>query len=316
MVIRVLFLGTPEFALPALQALLNDKRYEVCGVITQPDRPSGRGQRMAAPPVKLLASQADIPVLQPDRLRKDPEAMEFAKAAAADIAVVVAYGQILPRAFFESPPHGTVNLHASLLPRYRGAAPIAHALLNGDPVTGVTIMRIAEGMDTGDMLSWAEVPVDQDATTAEMEQVLAREGARLLVETIPGYISGEIQPQPQEESLATYAPKITKEQARIDWHKPAAVLHNQIRALNHWPVAVALFRNQWVKIWRSEKTSGKAPEGSPPGQVLEVRPQGILTVCGEGSMLVLKELQQEGRRRIPARDFANGVKLVPGECFG
>jgi methionyl-tRNA formyltransferase len=316
MVIRVVFLGTPDFALPALQTLLEDKRYQVCGVITQPDRPSGRGQRLAAPPVKLLARQANLPVLQPARLRKDPGVLEFMQAAVPEVGVVVAYGQILPRDFFELPRFGTVNLHASLLPKYRGAAPIAHALLKGESVTGVTIMKIAEGMDTGDILTMLEVPVDVNATTEDLEKVLAREGARLLVRTIPGYISGEIQPQPQDEERATYAPKITKDQARIDWKQPAVVLHNLIRALNPWPVAFARFRGQGIKIWRSRQTAESAPEDARPGQVTEVRPDGIAVACGGASLIILTELQQEGRKRIPARDFANGLKLVVGECFG
>jgi methionyl-tRNA formyltransferase len=316
MVIRVVFLGTPDFALPTLQALLEDREYQVCGVITQPDRPSGRGQRVTPPPVKFLAAQAGIPVLQPDRLRKDPEALKFMQAVAPDIAIVVAYGQILPREFFEFPRHGTVNLHASLLPRYRGAAPIVHTLLNGDPMTGVTIMKIAEGMDTGDILAKLEIPVDENATTGDLERVLGREGACLLVRTIPAYISTEIQPLPQEEALATYAPRITKEHALIDWNKPAFTLHNQVRALNPWPVTTARFRDQWVKIWRSEKSGDRAPEASRPGQIIGVRHEGLEVVCGEATLLVLKEVQQEGRRRISARDFANGVKLAAGECFG
>lgn len=316
---RVVFLGTPQFAVLSLQALL-EKGCHVAGVITQPDRPSGRGQKPVASPVKLLADRSDIPVFQPLSLRDNPEGLRFLCERQPDLAVVVAFGQILPPEFFDFPPLGTLNVHASLLPRYRGAAPVAHALIDGEQVTGVTIMKINEGMDRGDILTQAEVPINDNVTAGELEDLLARKGAELLVQTLPGYASGQIRPYPQNDKEASYAPRFKKDDGRLDWSHRADEIHNKIRGLNPRPVSFAVFRGQKVKIWRSEKTSQGPPAESPhsscPGKVVAKNRAGIRVQCGGESFLTLKELQLPDRNRLAAWDFANGVDLKVGEIFG
>ncbi len=321
MVIRVVFLGTPDFAVPSLRALVSaggDIHYDVRAVITQPDRPAGRGLRLTPPPVKVLAQEAGIPVFQPQRLRREPQIYEMLRLVDPELMVVVAFGQILPADFFGHPRFGTLNIHGSLLPKYRGAAPIAHALLNGEAETGTTIMKIDEGMDTGEILSQRAQPVDRNVTTGELEVVLARQGAELLVDTIPAYVSGTLAPYPQDDCLACYAPKLQKEQAAIDWGKPAFAVHNQVRAFNPWPVAFSAVRGQTVKIWRSSVAQSAAPAGQDgkPGQVLNIDRRGITVQCGGSTSLLLLELQLAGRNRNRAFDVANGLQLKVGESFG
>ncbi len=314
---RVVFLGTPEFAVPSLRALLSAE-YDVRAVITQPDRPAGRGLRLTAPPVKVLAQEAGIPVFQPPRLRREPQIYDMLRQADPELMVVVAFGQILPADFFKYPRFGTLNIHGSLLPKYRGAAPIAHAVLNGETETGTTIMKIDEGMDTGEILSQRALPVDDNMTTGELEVVLARQGAELLVDTIPEYVSGVLVPYPQDDSLASYAPRIGKEHATLDWTRPACALHNQVRAFNPWPVAFSAVRGQTVKIWRSSVAQSTAPAGpdGKPGQVLNIDCRGITVQCGGSTSLLLLELQLAGRNRNRAFDVANGLQLQAGERFG
>lgn len=322
---RTVFLGTPEFAVPSLRALLStpNQFYDVRAVITQPDRPAGRGQRLSAPPVKLVAQEAGIPVLQPERLRRSPEVFELLQEIKPEIIVIVAFGQLLPADFFSYPPFGTVNVHASLLPKYRGAGPVAHAVLNGETETGTTIMKIDEGMDTGDVLSQRKIPVGPDATAGELERILAVQGAELLVETLPLYVSGKLKPVPQDSSQASYAPRLKKEDALITWTRTAQAVHNAIRAYNPWPVAFSRLREQEVKIWRSciscRDASGSNPVQIPsgqPGEVVAIDREGIVVACGENSFLTLIELQLPGRNRNRAADIANGLKLRPGERFG
>jgi len=314
---RVVFLGTPEFAVPTLRALLaaGPKKYDVRGVVTQPDRPAGRGLKLAPSPVKALAQEAGIPVFQPERIRRDPQIRDTLKDLDPEIMVVVAFGQILPADFFKYPRFGTLNIHASLLPKYRGAAPIAHAILNGEAETGTTIIRIDEGMDTGDILSQRVVEISQDSTTGELEEVLAIRGAELLTDTIPAYVSGALQPFPQQHDLASYAPPLKKEQATVAWMKAALALHNQIRAFNPWPVASSVLRGQTVKIWQT--VVGPAPvDQGKPGEILAIDRWGITVQCGESTSLTLTQLQLAGRNRNPAADVANGLKLKVGEMFG
>jgi len=316
---RLLFLGTPEFAVPALRALIagaGGVQCDVRAVITQPDRPAGRGQKLTAPPVKIAAQQAGTPIIQTERLRTDRAVFDLLEREKPELIVVVAFGQILPADFFCYPRLGTLNIHASLLPKYRGAAPVAHALLNGEARTGVTIMKIDAGMDTGDTLSQTEVPIDENATTGEVEGLLAVEGARLLMETIPAYVSGAIAPCPQDSRLATYAPRIKKEEGRIDWSSGARALHNRIRAFNPWPGAFSLLRGQAVKLWRSRCLDSTRLGGGSPGQVAEIGREGVTVVCGDGSAILLTETQLPGRNRNSAFDMANGLKLKPGERLG
>jgi len=315
---RLVFLGTPEFAVPSLQALLSargDIQYDTRAVITQPDRPAGRGLRLTPPPVKVLAQEAGIPVFQPQRLRREPQIFEMLRQVDPELIVVVAFGQILPADFFNYPRYGTLNVHGSLLPKYRGAAPIAHAVLNGETESGTTIMKIDEGMDTGAILSQRAVAIDDNMTTGELEVVLAKQGAELLLDTIPQYVSGALVPYAQDDCLASYAPRIGKEQAVVDWARPAVTLHNQIRAFNPWPVALSTLRGQPVKIWRSTVASPAGPV-TKPGQVLSIDRQGIAVQCGDSTSLLLTELQLAGRNRNRAFDAANGLQLKVGERFG
>ena len=310
---RVVFLGTPEFAVPSLQALLS-AGYDVRAVITQPDRPAGRGLRLSAPPVKKLAEETGIPVFQPQRLRREPQIYDMLRQADPELMIVVAFGQILPADFFKYPRFGTLNIHGSLLPKYRGAAPIAHAILNGETETGTTIMKIDEGMDTGEILSQRALLVDNNMTTGELEDVMARQGAELLVDTIPKYVSGALVPHPQDNSLASCAPRLGKEHATLDWTKPACALHNKVRAFNPWPVALSVLRGQTVKIWRS--SVAQSAGAARPGQILSIDRQGITVQCGDSTSLLLTELQLAGRNRNRAFDVANGLQLKVGESFG
>ncbi|MFQ5738805.1 MAG: methionyl-tRNA formyltransferase [Acidobacteriota bacterium] len=312
---RALFLGTPDFAVPTLQALLDAPDVQVVGVITQPDRPAGRGRKLTTPPVKRLALQHGLPVLQPERLRKSSQVIDFLQERAPDLAVVAAYGQILPASFFDHPPLGTLNVHASLLPKYRGAAPVVHALLNGERETGVTIMRIDAGLDTGAILAALKVPIEENTTAGELEQVLAEKGAALLIDTLPGYAAGRRIPQPQNDLMASYAHRLKKDDARIDWSQPSTAVHNRIRAFNPRPGAFTVFRGEAVKIWLSRKRPVTPIESAVPGQVLARETHAILVGCGNGTVVAILELQLPNRRRSSASDFANGVGLKRGEVF-
>lgn len=317
---RVLFLGTPGFAVPSLQALLTltNHDYELVGVITQPDRPAGRGQKLTSPPVKVLAEQSGLPVFQSERLRSNQDAGEFLRARDPHLIVIAAFGQILTPEFFDYPPLGSLNVHASLLPKYRGAAPITHALIQGETQTGITIMKIDEGMDTGDILSQVTITVGENVTGGELEDILAHQGAELLIRTIPPYALGEMQPQPQDVKGATYAPRITKQEAEIDWNRSAPEIHNWIRALDPWPTAWTRFGDKKVKIWRSEKVGELGRDLRPlgrPGAILALGKDRIIVECGGKTFLSLRELQLPSRARLSARDFVNGVSPGLGDLF-
>ena len=317
---RVVFLGTPGFAVPSLQALHNcsDPDYQLVGVITQPDRPSGRGQKLASPPVKVVAAEFGIPVFQPDGLRDNEAAQKFLEETDPRLMIVVAFGQILSPEFFSYPPLGTLNVHASLLPRYRGAAPVVHTLLNGERETGVTIMKIDEGMDTGAIVSQSTQEVGSDTNAAELEGALAHLGAELLIQTIPGYAAGEIQPMAQDARQATYAPRIGKQEVRIDWNWPDVRIHNWVRALNPRPVATADFRGEKMKIWRTSKVKerGQEADGSgSPGLILSLESRQVVVTCGGETRLAIEELQMPNRKRISAGEFIDGMKPEVGESL-
>ena len=317
---RVLFLGTPGFAVPSLQALLTltNHDYELVGVITQPDRPAGRGQKLTPPPVKVLAEQSGLSVFQPERLRSNQDAAEFLKERDPHLIVIAAFGQILAPEFFDYPPLGSINVHASLLPKYRGAAPITHALIKGETQTGITIMKIDEGMDTGDILSQVTVTVGENITGGELENILAQKGAELLIQTIPPYALGEMQPQPQDAKGASYAPRITKQEAEIDWNRPAPEIHNWIRALDPWPTGWTRFGDKKVKIWRSERVEELGLDLGPlgrPGTILDLGKDRIIVECGGKTFLSLRELQLPNRARLSAREFVNGVNPGLGDLF-
>ncbi|MBF0427068.1 MAG: methionyl-tRNA formyltransferase [Magnetococcales bacterium] len=295
-------MGTPDFAVPALRALLRE-RHAIVGLFTQPDRPTGRGLTLQPPPVKRVGIEQTLPVWQPQRLR-DPEAVGTLRTLDPDLIVVVAYGQILSPEVLAIPRHGCINVHASLLPRWRGAAPIQRALLAGDAVSGVTIMQMAAGLDTGPILSQRETPLAPTLTGGQLHDLLAEAGADLLVETIRGLQAGTVQPQPQPADGVTYAAKLTRQDGAIDWQTSAIPIERQIRALHPWPGAwTTLPDGGVVKVLAGRPGSGDLQ--APPGQVVARHADGIEVACGVGSV-ILTELQSEGRKRLPAREWAKG----------
>jgi methionyl-tRNA formyltransferase len=297
---RLVFMGSPEFALPTLRLLAES--YPVVGVITQPDRPSGRGKVLTPPPVKQLALELGLPLIQPERLRH-PEAMQMLSDWQPELIVVAAFGQILRQEVLDLPRFGCLNVHGSLLPRWRGAAPLQAAILNGDTETGITIMRMDAGVDTGHLLSQCSLPIRPDETAASLSSVMAELGARLLLETLPAYLSGNLQPQPQDETLATYAPMLQKEAGRLDFQLPAIELERRVRAFNPWPSAYTFYQEQMLKVHRARTV---ADEGGLPGTRLVF--QGVPAVaCAEGS-LVLDEVQPAGKKPMPGRVFLQGAR--------
>jgi len=304
---RLVFLGTPGFAVPSLEGVVM-AGHQVLAVVTQPDRPSGRGQHAAAPPVKQAAQKLGLPVYQPERVRR-PEAVEYLRALAPDAMVVVGYGQIIPQSVIDIPPRGIINVHGSLLPKYRGAGPVQWAILNGETATGVTTMRIDAGLDTGDMLLKAETAIGPEETAVELAVRLAEMGAGLLVRTLEGLEAGTIAPEKQNSSQATYAPLLKKEDGAIDWSQPAAAIHNRVRGLQPWPGASTVFRGQTLHIWRARRLDAAGTHG----RLLSLKPPVV--GCGEGA-LELVEVQLEGRKRMAASDFANGQRLAENEELG
>lgn len=308
---NLIFLGTPEFAVPTLDAIVA-AGHHVSLVVTQPDRPKGRKQELIPSPVKAAALRHGIPVYQPERIRR-PEALERLKELAPDAMVVVGYGQIIPQSIIDLAPLGVINVHASLLPELRGAAPIQWSIARGYRSTGVTTMRIDAGLDTGDILLQWETPIGPDETAPELSARLAAAGADLLVRTLADLCAGSIQPRPQNDSLATYAPIIKKEDGRIDWTNPAQQIHNLIRGFQPWPGAYTSFRGQSLHLWRSRLVPGKHRDLSP-GTL--VQNEGVAAVTGDGAVLELIEVQLEGRKRMPAEVFANGHRLTPIDRLG
>lgn len=312
--LRIFFFGTAELASASLAALAGDPRCQIIGVVTQPDRPRGRALQLAPPPVKVTAQQLGLEVMQPEKCRR-PEFIEVVRAARPDVIVVAAYGQILPMSLLNAAPHGGVNVHASLLPRHRGAAPIQWAILDGDSETGVTIMQMDAGLDTGPMLSRESTPITPDDTAQTLHDRLARMGANLLLRTLPGYVSGEIRPQPQPETGATYARKITRDDGRLDWSRPAVDVMNRVRGLTPWPGTfthlLAEPRSLLLKVWaaRIDERSG------PAGSVLAAGHGELVVACGERSLQLL-EVQREGGRRLKAAEFLAGFPLTPGIVLG
>lgn len=304
----VVFMGTPAFAVNSLEALVS-AGHTVAAVYTQPDRPKGRGQELNVSPVKEAAVRLGLPVYQPERIRGSvPELAAFGAKA----MVVVGYGQILPQSIIDLPPLGVINVHASLLPLYRGAAPIQWAIANGESETGVTTMKIDAGLDTGDMLRKAEVWIEPEETAPELSARLAELGAELLIETLEMVERGQIVPEPQDHTSATLAPILKKEDGIVDWTQPAAVLHNRLRGFTPWPGATTSFRGAGLKII-SARVSGEV--GLEPG-CLAVREKKLLVGCGAGTILELLEVQPEGRKRVSGESFANGARLLENEVLG
>ena len=304
---KIVFMGTPEFALPSLRALMATQ--DVTAVVTQPDRPAGRKKRLRQSPVKRLAQSAGIPLMQPPRMR-DAGALAALKAIRADLHVIVAFGQILPQTVLDLPRYGTVNVHASLLPRWRGAAPIQAAIRAGDCQSGATIMLLDAGLDTGPVLTQRRLKLSPEETGQSLHDKLALLGAELLVETLPRYLSGELVPQTQDASLATYAPQIRRAEGEINWSMPAHLIDRQVRAFTPWPGSYTFWKASALKV-----IAGRAGEGkAKAGQVLERN--GLIAIgAGEG-LYYPSELQLAGRKRLSAADFVNGHRDIMGEILG
>ncbi len=310
--LRIVFFGTPDFAVPTLQALY-DSRHPVVGVVTQPDRARGRGHHSQPGPIKQLAEQHRLTILQPERLRDD-EFLDRFRALAPDLGVVAAYGRILTDAVLGVPKMGLVNVHASLLPRYRGAAPIHRAVMAGDALTGVTIMRVVKALDAGPMISKATHPIGEHETSAEVERELGHIGARALVEAVDALAQGSASETPQNESDATYAHKIEKADGIVDWSRPARHIHNQIRGLHPWPHAYSELLGERTILLRSEVARELPATVTAPGTVLDAGPDRFTVQTGDG-VLRLLSLQREGRRPLTAREFLAGRRIEPGARF-
>ena len=298
--IRVVFMGSPDFSLPALRALAEN--YPVVGVVTQPDRPAGRGREIKLPPVKQLAQKLDIPIIQPTRL-KELQAIEQFKAWDADLIVVAAFGQILRPAVLDLPPYGCINVHASLLPRWRGAAPINAAILHGDDKTGVTIMKMDPGLDTGPILSKSEIPIQADETAASLSPKLAQLGSDLLIKTLPAYLRGELIPQPQDDSLATYIPMLKRTDGELDFNESAQALARRVRAFNPWPGTYLIWGDQRLKVHRAHATSATSP-----GVGVFTIQEGCPAIGTSDGLLVLDEVQPSGKRAMPGDIFLRGAR--------
>ncbi len=308
---RVIFLGTPEFAVPSLEALVS-AGHELLAVLTQPDRPRGRGNQLAESPVKAAARTLGLPVHQPERIRR-PETVEQLPSLAADLMVVVGYGQIIPQSIIDLPPYGILNVHASLLPKYRGAAPIQWAIANGEKQTGVTIMQIDAGLDTGDMLLKGSLEIGAAETAPELSKRLARLGADLLVETIKQIETGCAQREKQDDSQASLAPILRKEDGCIDWQRPAQETYGRLRGFDPWPGAYTVFRRQPLAITRATPKTRTAPLNAG---TVEIESRRLLVGCGDGTALELLEVQPSGKKRMPAEAFINGYKPASGERMG
>ena len=305
---RILFMGTPDFAVPSLEALIG-AGHTICGVFTQPDKPKNRGMKLQAPPVKERALAHGLPVYQPVKLR-DGTALALIRELAPQLIVVAAYGRILPDDILAAPPEGCINVHSSLLPAYRGAAPINWAVLNGDQKTGVTIMHMAHDLDAGDIISQASTPIDPDETVVALHDRLALPGAELLVETVARIDAGTASRTPQDHSKATLAPMLGRELSPMDFRRTARQLHNQVRGLIPWPAAVTVLGDKRCKVFRtvvSDETTHAAP-----GTVLSAGKEGLAVACGEGTVLHLEEIQPDGGKRMRATDYLRGHPVAVG----
>ena len=295
---RIIFMGTPEFAAPAIDSLIA-AGHEIAAVFSQPDKPKGRGYALTPPPVKVRAMEHNIPVYQPTSM-KDGEALKIFHDIQPDVGVVIAYGKILPKDILDAPRYGCINVHASLLPKYRGAAPIQWSVIDGEPKTGVTTMQMDVGLDTGDMLMKAELDIGENETADELHDRLSELGAQLIVKTVHAADKGELVREKQDDSKSCYASMLTKEMSRIDFSRPASEVHNKVRGLNSWPGASAVFGGKRIKIHRTVLRS----ESGEPGRVISLEP--LIVACGEGSV-ELAEVQPEGRKKMTAAAFVNGL---------
>jgi len=306
--LRIVFMGTPEFACPTLQMLI-DRGENVVAAVTQPDRPKGRGQQMQPPPVKELAEKHGIPVLQPQKVRA-AEAIEMIRALAPDLIVVIAFGQILPKALLDIPRHGCINVHASLLPRYRGAAPINWCIINGETETGITTMMMDVGLDTGDMLLKKKIPIFSEDTASSLHDRLSVLGAETMSETLDLLREGELSPEKQDDSLSCYAPMLKKEMGEIRWDSSGSSIMNLVRGVTPWPGAYTKIDDKILKVHavRAGSSAGS------PGVILAAGKDGIEAACADGS-IIIEELQLEGKKRLKAAEFLSGFRIEPGSTF-
>ncbi|MDD5923534.1 MAG: methionyl-tRNA formyltransferase [Clostridia bacterium] len=301
---NILFMGTPEFSVPCLQALI-DAGHNIVGVFTQPDKPKGRGNVMTPPPVKQLALEKGIKVFQPLKMKSE-ETMDIVRELDPELIVVVAFGRILPASILDYPKRGCINIHASLLPKYRGAGPIQWCVINGEKETGITTMLMDVGLDTGDMLLKEKTPIGENETAEELHDRLSAIGASLIVKTLDELDS--IIPTKQDDSLSTYAPMLSKELSAIDWNKSATEVHNLVRGLNSWPMATSSIDGKTYKIHNTKIASGKGE----PGEIVSLSP--FVVACGEGAVEIVN-IQREGKKKMPAADFLRGYKLNIGDKF-
>lgn len=307
MKMRILFMGTPDFSVPCLKQLIEDG-HKVVGAVTQPDKPKGRGHKLMPPPVKELAMEHQIPVFQPETLKNEGFLPQL-KELNPELIVVVAYGKILPRYILDYPKYGCINVHASLLPKYRGAGPIQWSVIHGEPVTGVTTMYMAEALDAGDMILKAETPIGEEETAGELFDRLSEMGAKLLSETVECILSGNVEREEQDEALATYAPMVNRDTGHIDWTQDAETIRNLIRGTNPWPLSYSLYQGTVMKVLHA--TKGPDQKGTA-GEILGADKQGILVACGEGETLLIDEIQMQGSKRMQVRDYLNGHEIVVG----
>lgn len=311
---KVVFMGTPDFSVPVLQTLIEDG-YSIAAVVTQPDRPVGRKRMLTPPPVKAAAMEHNIPVLQPEKLRSSEELQQIIDLE-PDVIVTAAYGQILPKELLEAPKFGCINVHASLLPELRGGAPIHYAILQGKPKTGITIMYMAERLDAGDIISQAEVIIEETDHVGSLHDKLSAAGSKLLSETLPKLIAGEVSPVPQEEAKATFASNIKREQEKIDWSKTGEDIYNHIRGLHPWPVAYTMLDGQVMKVWWGEKVS--AAKKAEPGTIIELTTDGFIAATGNDTAIKITDVQPSGKKRMTAEQYLRGAgaDLTLGQKLG
>ncbi|MCA1062322.1 methionyl-tRNA formyltransferase [Rossellomorea aquimaris] len=299
---KVIFMGTPDFSVPVLEALL-DEHYDVIGVVTQPDRPVGRKRVLTPPPVKVAAQKHGIPVYQPEKIKHEDE-LNKVLALEPDLIVTAAFGQILPNALLEAPQHGCINVHASLLPELRGGAPIHYSILQGKEKTGITIMYMVEKLDAGDIISQVEVEIEERDHVGTLHDKLSVAGAKLLIETVPRLLAGDITPVKQDDSKATFARNIKREQEKIDWSRSGEEIYNHIRGLHPWPVAYTTLENAVMKVWWGEKVQGHS---SVPGEIIKIEEDGFIVSSGDTVGIKVTDLQPSGKKRMSAKDYLLGA---------
>lgn len=310
---KIVFMGTPDYAAEALRALIR-AGHEITAVVTQPDKPKGRSGEPVPSPVKVCALEHGIPVLQPKRIRT-PEATEELRKYPADVYVVAAFGQILTQEILDMPPYGCLNIHASLLPKYRGASPIQHVIIEGEEKTGITVMQMDAGIDTGDMLYKKEIPIEAEENYETLHDKLTVLGGEAIVEAIELLEQGKLVPEKQEDSDSCYAPKIAKEMGRIEFSKSAAEIDRLIRGMTPWPSAYTGYQGKQLKIWKAVPLETYDNKGRSGGEILEVSKNSVIVAAGKGAVEIL-ELQLEGKKRMTTHDFLLGVKMLPGEMLG